>query len=85
MEIRYTPQGVCSREMIIELEDNTIQKVAIIGGCAGNTVGISRLIVGMDVDEAIKRLKGIPCKDKGTSCPDQLARALEEAKERSKI
>ena len=80
MEIRYTPQGVCSREMIIELEENIIKKVTIVGGCAGNTVGVSRLIEGMDVDEAIKRIKGIPCKDKGTSCPDQLARALEEAK-----
>lgn len=80
MEIRYTPQGVCSREMIIELEGNIIKKVTIVGGCAGNTVGVSRLIEGMDIDEAIKRIKGIPCKDKGTSCPDQLARALEEAK-----
>lgn len=80
MEYRYKPQGVCSREMIIKLEGDTIQEVQIIGGCAGNTVGVSRLIAGMKIDEAIKRLKGIPCGYKGTSCPDQLAIALEEAK-----
>lgn len=80
MEYRYKPQGVCSREMIIELEGNIIKKVTIIGGCAGNTVGVSRLITGMDVDEAIRRIKGIPCGVRSTSCPDQLAIALEEAK-----
>lgn len=80
MEYRYTPRGVCSREMIIELEGDTIKNVRILGGCAGNTVGVSRLIAGMKIDEAIKRLKGIPCGFKTTSCPDQLAIALEEAK-----
>lgn len=85
MEIRYTPHGVCSREMIIELDGNIIKKVTIIGGCAGNTVGVSRLVEGMDIDEAIKRMKGIPCGGKGTSCPDQLARALEEAKKKNNI
>ena len=84
MEYRYKPQGVCSKEMIIELEDDIIQRVQIIGGCAGNTVGVSRLIVGMKIDEAIKRLKGIPCGYRGTSCPDQLALALEEAKNHMK-
>lgn len=80
MVFRYEPEGVCSREMIIELDGNTIKKVTIVGGCAGNTVGVSRLIVGMDIDEAIHRLKGIPCGMRSTSCPDQLARALEQAK-----
>lgn len=80
MEYRYTPKGVCSREMIITLEGNIIKKVEIIGGCAGNTVGVSKLIEGMDIDEAIKRLKGIPCGLRPTSCPDQLSIALEEAK-----
>ena len=71
MEYRYKPSDkVCSQEMIIELE----------GGCAGNTVGVSNLIQGMKIDEAIKKLKGIPCGFRGTSCPDQLAKALEEAK-----
>ena len=69
MEYRYEPQGVCSSE---------IKKVIIEGGCAGNTVGVSRLIEGMNIQEAIKRLKGIPCGRRETSCPDQLARALEE-------
>lgn len=80
MEFRYTPQGVCSREMVIQLEGDIIKKVTIIGGCAGNTVGVSKLIEGMKIDEAIKRLKGIPCGTKGTSCPDQLAQALEKYK-----
>ena len=82
MEYRYKPQGVCSREMIIELEGNIIKKVTIVGGCAGNTVGVSRLIEGMDVDEAIRRIKGIPCGMRSTSFPDQLAIALEEAKKK---
>ena len=85
MEYRYKPNGVCSREMIIELDGNIIKKLTIIGGCAGNTVGVSRLIEGMKIDEAIRRLKGIPCGVKGTSCPDQLSKALEEIKEKFKI
>lgn len=80
MEYRFSPRGVCSREMIIELEGDIIKKVKIIGGCAGNTVGVSKLIEGMKIDEAIKRLKGIPCGSRQTSCPDQLSIALEEAK-----
>lgn len=80
MEYRYEPQGVCSYEMTIEVDGDTIKKVTIEGGCAGNTVGVSRLVEGMKIEEAIKRLKGIPCGMKGTSCPDQLARALEEIK-----
>lgn len=81
MEYRYKPSNkVCSQEMIIELEGNIIKKVTIVGGCAGNTVGVSNLIQGMKIDEAIQRIKGIPCGFRGTSCPDQLAIALEEAK-----
>lgn len=76
----YKPQGVCSYEMKIEVDGDTIKKVTIEGGCAGNTVGVSRLVEGMDIDEAIKRLKGIQCGYRGTSCPDQLAIALEEIK-----
>ena len=78
MEYTYKPQGVCSYEMIIEVEKDTIKKVKINGGCAGNTVGVSKLVEGMKIEEAIKKLKGIPCGIKGTSCPDQLAKALEE-------
>ena len=81
MEFRYTPDGrVCSQEMIIEINENKIEKVTIVGGCPGNTIGVSHLVVGMTVDEAIEKLKGIPCGARGTSCPDQLAKALEEAK-----
>lgn len=80
MEYRYKPNGVCSYEMIIEVEEDIVKKVTIVGGCAGNTVGVSKLVEGMKIDEVIKRLKGIPCGYKGTSCPDQLARALEEIK-----
>lgn len=82
MEYVYEPQGVCSYEMKIEVEKETIKKVTIEGGCAGNTVGVSRLVEGMNIDEAIKRLKGIQCGLKGTSCPDQLAKALENIKEK---
>ena len=85
MEYRYKPSDrVCSQEMIIELDRDIIKKVTIVGGCSGNTVGISNLVIGMKIDEAIKRLKGIPCGMRGTSCPDQLAIALEEAKKYKK-
>lgn len=84
MEYRYTPsERVCSQEMIIEIEEDRIKKVTIIGGCAGNTVGVSNLIQGMKIEEAIRRLKGIPCGYRGTSCPDQLAIALEEVKSKT--
>ncbi|MBE6535365.1 MAG: TIGR03905 family TSCPD domain-containing protein [Ruminococcaceae bacterium] len=79
-KITYTPNGVCSRRMEIEVEDGKITAVKIVGGCAGNTQGVSRLLVGMDVDEAIERLSGIRCGFKPTSCPDQLAKALGEYK-----
>lgn len=82
MEYRYKPIGVCSREMIIEIDGDTIKKLTIVGGCAGNTLGLSKLVEGMNINEVIKRLKGIPCGIKGTSCPDQLAKALEEVKEK---
>ena len=85
MEYRYKPSNrVCSQEMIIELDGDIVKKVTIVGGCAGNTVGVSNLIAGMKIDDAIKRLKGIPCGMRGTSCPDQLAIALEEAKKYKK-
>ncbi len=80
MQYRFTPEGVCSQEMIVDIENGIIKKAQIIGGCAGNTVGLTNLLIGMTIDEAIKRLKGIPCGLKGTSCPDQMARGLEEIK-----
>lgn len=75
----YQPQGVCSRLIEFEIVDNKVCNVKYVGGCNGNTQGISRLIEGMDRDEAIKRLRGIDCRGRGTSCPDQLAVALENA------
>ena len=78
--MKYIPRGVCSREIDIEVEGNTIKSVHFIGGCNGNTQGVSALVTGMDVDDAIQRLSGIDCNGRGTSCPDQLARALETYK-----
>lgn len=85
MEYRYKPSGVCSREMIIELDGNKIKKLTIVGGCDGNTKGISKLVVGMNINDVIERLRGIQCGMKGTSCPDQLAKALLELKEKEQI
>ncbi|MBO5265793.1 MAG: TIGR03905 family TSCPD domain-containing protein [Ruminiclostridium sp.] len=79
MRFEYTPKGVCSRKMIIDIEDGKIADIQIIGGCNGNLQGISSLVKGMEVDEVIDRLEGINCGFKGTSCPDQLAKALIEA------
>ena len=80
MEYKFTPQGVCSMEMIFDIENNIIKDLKIIGGCPVNTVGVSRLVVGRNVDEVIEMLKGIECGARGTSCPDQVAIALEEYK-----
>lgn len=78
----FQPFGVCSREMQVDLDDqNVIQAVRITGGCNGNLQGIAALIQGMPAAEAIRRLKGIDCASRGTSCPDQLARGLEQALE----
>ncbi len=76
----YKPSGVCSTQILFEVDNNTVHNVRYIGGCMGNTQGIGALIEGMDRDEAIKRLRGIDCRGRGTSCPDQLAIALEESK-----
>ena len=81
MVYQYEPKGVCSRQMNIEVEGEIIKKVEIIGGCAGNTMGVSVLVQGMNINEAIKKLRGIDCRGRGTSCPDQLAIALEKIKE----
>lgn len=80
MEYVYIPEGVCSQRMIFNIENNIIKSLKIIGGCAGNTVGLSKMLEGQNIDEVIKRLKGIPCGYKGTSCPDQIAKALEKYK-----
>lgn len=82
MVYKYRPVGVCSMEITIEIEDDTIKSVHFLGGCSGNTQGVAALIAGMKIDEAISRLKGIDCAGRGTSCPDQLSKALEEIKEK---
>ncbi len=79
MTFEYTPRGVCSRKIYIELEDDKVVDVKFVGGCNGNLQGIGALVKGMTVDEVIDRLEGINCNMKGTSCPDQLAKALIEA------
>ena len=76
----YKTQDVCSREIHFDIADNKITQVQFVGGCSGNTQGVARLVEGMDVDEAIRRLDGIRCGFKPTSCPDQLARALKQYK-----
>ena len=80
MKYEFYPSGVCSMKMIFDIEDNIVKSLEIVGGCPGNTVGVSKLVQGKSVDEIIQMLKGIPCGSKGTSCPDQIARALEEYK-----
>lgn len=82
MEYRYVPQGVCSMQMIFEIDNEIIKSLKIIGGCPGNTIGVSRLVEGKKIDEVIEMLKGIPCGMRGTSCPDQVAMALLEYKEK---
>lgn len=76
MNIVYKPKGVCSQLMTIDVENDIIKKVEVKGGCSGNLQGISKLLVGMPVKEAIEKMEGIRCGNKSTSCPDQLAQAL---------
>lgn len=76
----FTPKGVCSREMRVDVdEQGIIRELQVVGGCSGNLQGISALVKGMPAREAIARMRGIRCGNKPTSCPDQLANALEEA------
>ena len=79
MTYTYTPTGVCSSRIDLELEDGVIRSVAFTGGCNGNLQGICRLVTGMAAQEAIDRLQGIQCGWKPTSCPDQLTKALTAA------
>lgn len=78
--MKYKTSGVCSREINFEVVDGKLHNVSYVGGCNGNLQGIGRLVEGMDIDEAIKRLEGIRCGFKSTSCPDQLSKALREYK-----
>ncbi len=79
----YQPQGVCSVQIDFEIEDDVVKNVRFTRGCNGNTQGIGALVEGMKVDEVISKLKGTNCNGRGTSCPDQLARALELSRNQS--
>ncbi|MBE6698104.1 MAG: TIGR03905 family TSCPD domain-containing protein [Ruminococcaceae bacterium] len=76
--INYKTSGVCSRQIDLVVEDGIIKEAAFVGGCHGNTQGVAALVIGMEAKEAIRRLRGIKCGFKPTSCPDQLAQALEQ-------
>ncbi len=83
MEYRYRPQGVCSQEIVIDIENGIVKDLKVIGGCSGNLQGIANLVKGRTVDEVIDRLNGIKCGFKPTSCPDQIAKALEQYKKQA--
>ena len=78
--ITYIPRGVCSRQIHVSIDGDTIKDAKFVGGCSGNTQGVAALVKGMTIDEAISRLRGIHCGPRPTSCPDQLAQALEQYK-----
>ena len=78
MIYEFTPQGVCSQKMLIDVEDGIVRELKVLGGCGGNLQGISSLVKGMKLEDVIERLSGIRCGMKSTSCPDQLAQALKE-------
>ncbi len=77
--IEYKTKGTCSRMIVLDIEDGIVTECAFIGGCAGNTAGVASLVKGMKTDEVVAKLRGIRCGFKPTSCPDQLATAIEEA------
>ena len=77
----YSPRGVCTRQITFDIDGDIVKNVRFIGGCSGNTQGLSLLSEGMKIDDIINRLKGVDCNMKGTSCPDQLACALMLAKD----
>lgn len=79
----YKTKGTCSREIQFDVENDQIKEVRFIGGCMGNTQGISALVKGRNIDEIIDLLKGIDCGGRGTSCPDQLALALTAYKQQA--
>ncbi|MGN1014184.1 MAG: TIGR03905 family TSCPD domain-containing protein [Butyricicoccus sp.] len=75
----YYPKGTCSREIHYSVKDGIVEDIKVIGGCSGNLNGICRLIKGMPVEQVVKAFKGVDCNGRGTSCPDQIAAALEQA------
>ena len=79
MQFEYKTKGTCSRAVIVDVEDGVITDCQFVGGCSGNTQGVAALVIGMKTEDAISKIKGIKCGFKPTSCPDQLALALEES------
>ncbi len=75
-EVRFQPSGVCSKLMVLKIQNDKVLDMETVGGCSGNLKGIGSLVVGMDINEVIKRLQGLPCGSRPTSCPDQLSVAL---------
>lgn len=82
MQFEYKTKGTCSQKIFFEIEDGKVHNVEFLSGCNGNLQGIGKLVEGMDIDEVITRIEGIHCGMKSTSCPDQLATALKQAKEK---
>ena len=76
--MKYVTRGTCATAINVEVENGIIQSVEFVGGCHGNTQGVAALVKGMEVEDAISRLEGIDCRGRGTSCPDQLAKALRQ-------
>lgn len=83
MQYTYQTRGVCSRKITFDLEDGCVKNVRFLGGCSGNTQGVAVLVDGMNAEEAVRRLQGIRCGAKATSCPDQLAIPIEAAMKQS--
>ena len=79
MTYEFYPRGVCSRKMVFEIENGVVKDLEVVGGCNGNTQGVAKLAVGRPAQEVIDLLKDTDCNGRGTSCPDQLAKALKEA------
>ena len=77
--IEYKTSGTCSKMVVLDIEDGVVTDCKFVGGCPGNTFGVASLVIGMKTDEVVERLKGIKCGLKPTSCPDQLAKAVEAA------
>lgn len=82
MQFEHKNKGTCSQAIRFELDGNIVKNVQFLGGCHGNLQGIGKLVEGMDADEVIRRLSGVRCSMKQTSCPDQLAKAIAEAKQK---
>lgn len=80
--MRFKTSGTCAQFIDIETENGIVTDVKFVGGCSGNTQGVAKLVVGMKIDDVIERLRGIRCGYRNTSCPDQLAKALEEIKDK---